>query len=435
MKIFNRVILYLSCLLLSAIAFAANPVALLKVSGPIGPATQDYIERSLQVAEKDNAALVILKLDTPGGLATSMRGINKAILTSKVPVATYVSPSGAHAASAGTFILYASHIAAMAPGTNLGSASPVGLGTPLTDEKSNNKPSAMEKKVMNDAAAYIKSLADLRNRNAIWAEKAVRQAESLTASAALKQNVINFMADSDEDVIEKSNGKIVKLEDSTTTINTSDVTVKHIKPDLRSEILSVITSPSIAYILLLIGILGIFFEFSNPGFVLPGVVGAISLLVALYALQLLPISYTGLALLLLGIIFIITEALIPSFGIIGFGGIIAFGVGSFMLFDGRVPGFSIAISVIITMCIITVLIVAMVAYLAYGSLRRPVVTGREALYNSEGEVTEIYDNRVIVRVKGETWTAKCKTKLNVGDKIKVMKLSKLVLTVKPINKG
>lgn len=430
-------VLVLISLFLSCTCFAAKPIIVLEIANTIGPATQDYIQRGLADAEDQKAELVILRLDTPGGLETSMRGINKAILASTVPVVAYVAPAGARAASAGTFILYASHIAAMAPGTNLGAASPVnvdGIPSPTGEKTDQKNQQTLQKKEMNDAVAYIRSLAQLRDRNVQWAELAVRETVSLSAEEALKQNVINLIANNTDDLLQKLNGQTVEIQNAKQTLQTKDIFIIPMQADWRTEFLSVITNPSVAYILLLIGIYGLFFEFANPGFVMPGIVGVISLLLALYAFQLLPISYVGLSLLLIGIACMVAEVFISTFGVLGIGGIIAFITGSIMLLDTNVPGYSIAWSVILVMSLLSIGFILLIFMLAVGSFRKPVITGREALIGSEGEVLEYHPDCIIVRVQGEIWTAQSETSLHVGQKIQVKKISNLILTVDPILK-
>lgn len=424
----------ISLLILTPSIFAAQTAIVLEINSAIGPATEDYVIQGLKEANKEKAELVIIRLDTPGGLDSAMHHINKAILASTVPVVTYVAPSGARAASAGTFILYASHIAAMAPGTNLGAASPVSIGeipNPADGQNSQNQ-STMAKKEMNDAVAYIRSLAELRQRNVQWGESAVHDATSLSAEEALKQNVINVIANNTHDLLQKLNEKTIQTENGIHILQTKDIALKMISPNWRTEFLSIITDPSVAYILLLIGIYGLFFELANPGMILPGVVGIISLLLALYAFQLLPISYAGLTLLLIGIACMVAEVFISSFGILGIGGIIAFITGSVMLLDTTAPGFSIAWSLILVMSIVTLGFFFLMLILAVRSSQRPIVTGREALIGSEGEVLEYYPDYVMVRIQGEIWNAQCETKLHIGQKIRVSKISNLVLTVEPL---
>jgi len=334
---------------------AAKTAALLEITGAIGPAVQDFIHRGLGRAVKQGDQVVILRIDTPGGLSKSMRGIIKDILSSPIPVIAYVAPSGARAASAGTYILYASHIAAMAPGTNLGAATPVSIVSPGTgkDKKKAKAKSASMLKAINDAKAYIRSLAQLRGRNVKWAEKAVSEAASLSAQEALKINVINFVAKNIPDLLRQANGKTVIVQGNQKELKTVGLSVKQIMPDWRTKFLAVITDPSVAYILLMIGFYGLFFEFANPGFVVPGVVGAICLLLALYAFQLLPINYAGLGLILLGMAFIVAEAFMPSFGALGIGGVISFVIGSIMLLKTDVTGYRLPWGLIIGVTLVT----------------------------------------------------------------------------------
>jgi membrane-bound serine protease (ClpP class) len=426
-------------------AALANPQAIvMNITGAIGPATQDYIERGIEQAESTKVNVIVLRINTPGGLETAMRGINQSILTSTVPVAAYVAPTGARAASAGTYILYASQIAAMAPGTNLGAATPINIDARVPSpgyiaEKSKiaeKNLSASERKSVNDAAAYIRSLATLRGRNADWAEDAVRNGASLPAEDALKQNVINFIASDIPDLLHKMNGQTVKVNNTTQTLQTDNLSVTELNPDWRFQLLSAITNPNIAYILLLIGFYGLFFEFYNPGFLLPGIAGTICLLLALYAFQLLPINYVGFALLLLGMTFMVVEIMVSSFGILGVGGIIAFVTGSILLLDINSPGYQIAWSLILMMTFFTVAYFLIVVSLAIRAMRRKVVSGKEALIGLEGEVIDyINHDDVHVRVQGEIWKAKTHKTLHIGQKIKVHKITGLVLTVEPHSKN
>lgn len=329
---------------------------ILSIDGAIGTATMDYLVRGIEQAEEQSAAVVVLRMDTPGGLMDSMRSIIKTILASEVPVVTWVSPSGARAASAGTYILYGSHVAAMAPATNLGSATPVQMGgmpgsndapeengDPSSgegdgkgddDKSSADDRTAMERKVMEDAVSYIRGLADRHGRNADWAEQAVRQAVNLGARDALAQNVIDVVAADLEDLLAQIDGRQVVMASGQQTLDTQNLTIVRQQPDWRTRLLSVITDPNVAYFLMIIGFYGIIFELANPGSLYPGVIGAICLLLALFAFQVLSVNYAGLALILLGLAFIVGEAFMPSFGMLGIGGIIAFVLGSVILMDG-----------------------------------------------------------------------------------------------------
>lgn len=418
--------------------------ALLEIKGGIGPAFQDYIHRGLNKAQKDNARVVILQIDTPGGLSKSMRGIIKDILASPIPVISYVAPSGARAASAGTYILYASHVAAMAPGTNLGAATPVSLGAPTPGKgdknKKNNKSqkgkakgakSASELKALNDARAYIRGLAQLRKRNVKWAESAVTKAESLSALEALKLNVINFVAKDIPQLLQKVNGMVVSVKGQAATLKTGNLTVKVYPQDWRTKFLAVITDPSVAYILLMVGIYGLFFEFANPGYVLPGVVGAIAMLVALYALQLLPISYAGLGLIILGVVLIVSEAFVPSFGALGIGGIISFLIGSIMLMKTEAVGFTLPLQLIIGVTVASGLFFFVILHMVFRSRRRPVVSGRRGMVGHEGVVVK-NERGLWVDVEGELWKVESAQPLQAGQRIVVESVSGLVLHVKGI---
>jgi membrane-bound serine protease (ClpP class) len=374
-----------------------------------------------------------------------MRDIIKAILASPVPVATFVYPSGSRAASAGTYILYASHIAAMAPATNLGAATPVPIGgKPDTgkdgsddqdEENGKTDPgSAMNRKAVNDAIAYIRSLAELRGRNAEWAEIAVREGESLSAEAALETGVIDVMADDIPGLLKAINGRTVTTEFGEVTLATESLIVEKRTPDWRTELLSVITNPSIAYLLLLVGIYGLIFEGYNPGAIVPGVVGAICLLLAAYALQLLPVNYAGLGLIALGVVLMIAELFAPSFGALGIGGIIAFVIGSVILIDTDVPGFRISLSLIFSMAIAGAVLVFAILAVAIKARRAPVVTGREELIGGVGEARSDIAEHGSVWVHSELWNARSATPLKACDKVRIIDIDGLTLVVEHLNK-
>lgn len=410
-----------------------SPAFLLKIKGAIGPATQDFIHKEINQAIVEKAPAIIFQLDTPGGLSDSMREIIQDILASPIPIITYVAPSGARAASAGTFIVYASHLAAMAPGTNIGAASPVSVGMPGKDSENQKKEklSTEELKAKQDAQAYIRSLAELRGRNVEWAEQAVSKAASLTAQQALQQKVIDIIADNINDLLLKANGKNVQVQGKIQILQSQAWTIKEIKPNWRIRLLTTITNPSVAYILLIVGVYGLFFEFMNPGFIMPGVAGIIALLLALYAFQLLPIDYAGLALIIVGLGFIIAEIFVPAFGALGIGGAIAFLTGSIMLLKPGGEGFNLPIQLIIAMTVITVLFFLGIIAVAIRARRAPIVSGREGMIGQIGEVV-IDHNEIWVHIMGERWRAICDQELKSGQKIKVTGVQDLKLLVTPL---
>jgi len=448
----------LASLLLLTASAAPAPVVVLTINGAISPATADYFHRGLDHAVKDGAQLVVLQMDTPGGLDTSMRSIIKDILASPIPVAVYVAPSGARAASAGTYILYASHIAAMAPATNLGAATPVQIGGPGEPAKRDEKPKSeergkkdkkgekkgkddaspepgdtMSRKAVHDASAYIRGLAQLRGRNAEWAERAVREAVSLPAEEAVKIKVADLVASDLADLLKKLSGKAFEIQGQKRVLETEGAALVRLEPDWRSRLLAVITDPSIAYILMLLGIYGLLFEFYNPGLVLPGVVGGICLLVALYAFQLLPVNYAGLALLLLGIAFMVGELFVTSYGALGIGGVIAFVLGSVMLIETDVPGYDIPWSLIALVAAVSAAFFLVVIGMAVQARERRVVSGSEELIGAPGEIIEQADGQWWARVHGEMWKVRSGAELQRGQRVRVRRIAGLVLEVEPDN--
>jgi membrane-bound serine protease (ClpP class) len=434
---------------------APAPVLVVPLAGAIGPASADFVGRSLTRAAEENAQLVVLEIDTPGGLDRSMRQIIQDILASPVPVVAFVAPSGARAASAGTYILYASHVAAMAPGTNLGAATPVSIGLPSspspTPATPASKPSdagkdktdgnhagdegTMTKKAVHDAAAYIRSLAQLRGRNAEWAERAVRESVSLSADEALAQHVIDLTARDVPELVTKLNGRKLVTAAGERILATSGAATTTVAPDWRTRFLAIITDPSVALMLLMAGIYGLFFEFWNPGLALPGVLGAICLLLGLFALQMLPVNYAGLALVLLGIGFIVAETFLPAYGSLGVGGIVAFAIGAVMLIDTDVPGFGVPYWLIAALAAVTALFVFFVAGAALKARRRPIVTGHEQLIGSIGVALDDMETEGWARIHSEQWRVKSPVPIKRGQRVRVTSRSDLLLSVLPVTEA
>ncbi|WP_152485379.1 nodulation protein NfeD [Halomonas sp. THAF5a] len=481
----RRVLLWLSvlCLALGVLlawqaqaqkAPSESGVALaMTIDDAIGPAIDDYFQRGLEEAEAREAELVVVQLDTPGGLDASMRAMIRAMLGSPVPVALYVSPAGARAASAGTYLLYASHVAAMAPATHLGSATPVqlgggglpGLGEPdpeaeppaqeaapedaddaapeggATADEAAAEPgdpapakrrgeTAMERKVLEDAVAYIRSLAERHGRNADWAEQAVREAVNLTARDALERNVIEVVARDLDDLLAQLDGRSVVMDDGERVLATAGLTVERFDPDWRTKLLAVITNPNVAYFLMIIGFYGLIFELSNPGSLVPGTIGIISLLLALFAFQVLPVNYAGLALILVGLGLIVGEALMPSFGILGIGGIVAFVIGSVILMDADTLNISLPMIGGIALLAAGLMLWAMTRFI--GLRRRPPRTGQEELVGSEARVLDDFTGQGHVRLMGERWRARSHVPLARGQSVRVTAVDGLTLEVEPL---
>jgi membrane-bound serine protease (ClpP class) len=413
---------------------------LLPVAGPIGPATSDFFVRTLRDAAEQGASLVIVTIDTPGGLDSSMRDMVQAILASSVPVVAYVSPSGARAASAGTYLVYASHVAAMAPATNLGAATPIqigGSGGSLQpgdgekDGKTGGPGTALERKSVNDAVAYIRSLAQLRGRNLQWAETAVRTGASLPADEALAAGVVDLVEADLARLLLALDGRTVKLQSRDVVLHTTGLVLRDVQPDWRTKLLSLITNPNVAYLLMLIGIYGLLLEGYHPGTFVPGVVGSISLLLALFAFQVLSVNYAGLALIALGVLLIVAETFVPSFGALGLGGIVAFVIGSVMLLDDGVPGFSIAWQLIGSMGLAGALVLLAIVSFAVRARRRPVVSGTEGLLRERAEAVESFDRQGYVRVHGETWAATSHAPVHAGQTLRITRVHGLTLEVEP----
>ncbi|HEY2560579.1 MAG TPA: nodulation protein NfeD [Caldimonas sp.] len=429
---------------------SATTVTVLTIDGAISPASADYLARGLKRAADSGSRLVVLKLDTPGGLDTAMRDMIKGILASPVPVATFVAPSGARAASAGTYILYASHVAAMAPGTNLGAASPVRIGlggdesepaarpspggsAPAAERAaSSSPPSTMTLKQTHDASAYIRSLAQLRGRNAEWAERAVREAVSLSADDAMKLHVVDLVATDVSDLLKRVQGRRVSVNGSTVAIDVAGAEIVSFEPDWRTRLLFAIASPSLALILMMLGIYGLVFEFSSPGYVLPGVVGAICLLLGLFALQMLPFTYAGLGLILLGIAFLVAEVFVPLSGALAVGGLVAFVIGATILIDTEALGDGVSLPLVLTIAGASAVFVLVVVGMAVRARRQPVVSGAEELAGGRGEVLADFTGEGWATVHGETWRVRSAVPLAHGQPVRVIGIQGLTLDVEPL---
>ncbi len=429
---------------------ASGAVARITLDGPIGPAAAEYVDDAFQRAQADGAVAIVLQLDTPGGLSEAMRQIIARMLASPIPVLAYVAPGGARAASAGTYIMYAAQVAAMAPATHLGAATPVSLGgaTPMPLPKAIEKPTsatstatkpaaepadAESNKVLNDAIAYIRSLAQLRGRNVAWAEQAVRGAATLTADEAARQQVIDFVAADTAQLLAKADGRKVRVGERELTLRLKGLAVHDYAPSARNRFLGIITNPTIAYLLLLVGVVGLFLEATHPGIYLPGVAGGICLLVGLYALQLLPVSYAGLALLALGIGLLVAEAVTPTVGALGIGGVIAFVLGSVLLMHTGVPGYRVNVGVIAGIAVGAVALLSSILWLVFRAHRARQFSGETAMLQEFGELLGPLDvgTEGWARVHGECWRVRSEAALPQGARVRIVRRKGLLLWVAP----
>ncbi len=432
--------------------FSVKRGLIIEIDGAIGPATTRLIENGLSEAQDRGAALAVLRIDTPGGLVTSTRDIIRAITGSPVPVVGYVAPSGARAASAGTYIMYATNLAAMAPGTNIGAATPVQMGGApgLPGSEPQNEDSGDQEdngdgdeqsespsqpddpgkaKAVNDAVAWIRSLAELRGRNADWAERAVREAASVSASEAKNLGVVEIVATDMTDLMEQANGRVVEIGGSERSLDTEGIQLETFEPSTLTKILGILANPNVAFIFMLVGIYGLIFEFANPGTIGPGVIGVISLVIGLYSLNQLPLDYAGLALVLLGLVFMVAEAVTPSFGILGIGGLAAFTIGAFFLVDTDVPEYQLSTGVIVGTALASGLLLVVVLGYAWRSQTRRVSTGPNPYVGEEATVLDWSGGEGYVRAQGERWHAKGSIDLRPGDVVRIERIDGLTLTV------
>ncbi len=410
-------------LLALALITGSRPVIVVAtLDDVIGPASASYILRTHQQALVSGASLYVLQLNTPGGLIESMRKVVETFLNSSLPVAVYVAPSGARAASAGTFITLSAHIAAMAPGTRIGAAHPVSMQGGQMD-------SVMARKVTNDAVAYIRSIARLRHRNPQWAEEAVRDARSSEAEEALRLGVVDLIAPNLEALLDSLDGRVVEGE--TLHLSRPRVVRMH-HPGIRDRLLGILSNPNVAYFLLVLGFYGLLFELSNPGAIFPGVFGAISLLLAFYSFQILPVNYAGVALILLAMGFFLAEIKVPSHGVLTAGGVLSFLLGSLLLFDRSVPYLRISWISIGLLLGVTLLFFFFVVAAGLAAQRRPVVSGKEGMVGEEGEaVTEITPQGGTVRIRGEYWNAWSTSPIPTGTRVVVEAVVRMKLRVRP----
>lgn len=422
---------FAAALLLPLFALGDHPgicgdreVLIIELEGPINPGSATFLVKGLEEAERQGAGLVVIRLDTPGGLASSMRTMVKGILNSKVPVVVYVSPKGAGAASAGVMVTVAAHVAAMAPGTNIGAAHPVAAGGKDIQK-------TMSEKVVNDMASYGRGIAQEKGRNAEWVEKAIRESVSITADEAVKKNVVDLVSANVDELLKALDGREIVIKGEKTTLSTADMTKRHYRPGFRDKILKIISDPNIAYILMMIGLAGLYFELAHPGVIFPGVIGAISLILAFYSFQTLPVNYAGLLLIVLAIILFIAEVKVASYGMLSLGGLVSMTLGSIMLFED--------VGVSLRLMMPTIVLVGgffvVVSALAYRAYRSRPISGMEGLMGETGVVRKTIDGEGLVFVHGEYWRAVAGEKIETGSRVEIEGAEGLVLKVKRVGKG
>jgi len=425
-----KTLLYLILFFFLSLYCEANTVTHLRIEGAIGPATSSYMQKGFSYASEQNSSAILISIDTPGGLSTSMREMIQEILNASIPTIVYVSPKGARAASAGTYLLYASHIAAMAPGTNLGAATPVSMMSPPQMKDQNLSDSAMQKKVINDSVAYIKSLAQLRDRNVSWAIEAVKEGKSLSVEDALRYKVIDLIAENETELFEKLEGRELKIAEQSIVLSFKQSKHLSYKPDWKNRFLSIITNPNMAYILLMIGIYGIFFELMNPGSIYPGVIGLICGVMALYALNLLPFSFAGLLLIAIGIALMLAEVFVSGFGILGIAGVVSFSLGSVLLFDAKTLGEGISIPLIISFSISSLAFFLLLIRFVFSSRASRIVSGKEEMIGMPVEIISHEEGLYRVHCHGETWSAKSDEDFQIGETAYIESISGLTLNLR-----
>ena len=436
-----KLIFYLLIYLTTLINLNANNILHIKIDDAISPGTYKYLNDAFIEAEKINSKLILIELNTPGGLVTTTREMVQKILNSNIPIVMYVSPKGSRAASAGTFLMYASHVAAMSPSTNIGAATPVNLGgsnpvDPQKKEKNEDKTKelhdSMQKKILNDTVAYIKSIAEHKNRNVQWAIKAVKEGKSISANEALEKNVIDFIASDISELMLKIHGKKIKVNNKEIVLNTKDVNIILFVASWKTKILMSISNPNVAYIFLILAIYGILFEMMNPGSIFPGVIGAVSALIALYSLNILPFNYVGLLLIFLGVLLMLAEITVSGFGILGIAGVTSFTLGSFLLFDEKTLGVGISYPIIISITLVSLGFFGYLLGFLIKVRNEKSSIGIENLLNQKATVISIDNNEYKVLVDGELWSAVSNEELEVNDEVLIEKIDGLLIHVRSI---